>query len=239
MPFEKYVNEPSCLTNRIDSQMSAGRPAMYSAYRNITSTALNESVHMDERSWKVKEVSLGFSAATARNFSISRLIGANIAQNRNDKFWFTVAGYGTRKCTIAPSFYTSATFPAAIKAALESAYSDSGLTFTVSVTAQKIRVTTTAGTVNVGFVYSMPRMPHPDSTAAGNLGVSVNSAPATTVDADTATDIGQQYAIVTENDNTSTSYVFSDELPMNSDSALLVTTNTAAVSVALRVAYCI
>jgi hypothetical protein len=236
MPFKKYVNEPSCLTNRIDSQMAAGKPSLYSAYVNIASAAMSETVHMEESSWEVKEVDLGFSAATGRNFTISKLIGANIVQNRNDKFWFRLAGFGTRKCTIAPSFYTAATFVTAIKAALEEAFADSTYTFTVSIVAQKIRVTNSAAAA-MSFILSMPRMPHPDSTAAANLGVTANSTPATTLNADTATDIGMQYDIITESANTSLSYVFSDKIPMDSDTALLVTTNTAAVSVGLRVAY--
>jgi hypothetical protein len=236
MPFKKYHNEPSCLPNRIDAAMSSAQTKTESAFADITSTALSKTIHMDELSWKVKEVDLNFSSSTARSFTISKLVGANIIQNRNNKFWFFLTGYGTRHCTIPSGFYSDSTFPTAIKAALEAAFADSSLTFTVSYVLRKMRIVASTPTA-MRFVYEMTGMPHAYSTAAANMGFSANSATGTTVNADLATDIGVRYDIIAETSNTALSYVLNEPIEMDSDSALYAFTGTAAVSVSLRVSY--
>jgi hypothetical protein len=186
----------------------------------------------------VREVDLNFSSATARNFNISKLVGANIVQNTNDGFWLSLTGYGFRKCTIAAGFYSDTSFAAAVKAALESTFSDSSLTFTVSYVAKKMRIVN-SGAVTMTFLYDVGRnMPHQFSTAAANMGFTTNTAsPAATLNADVATDIGTRYDIIAESGNTALNYVFNEAIEMDSDTALYVFTNTAAVTVSLRISY--
>lgn len=237
MPFNKFHNEPSCLMNRIDAAMLQAQTKTESVCADITSSAISKTVYMNESAWKVKEVDLNFSAATARSFNISKVVGANIVGNKNNKFWFYVTGYGTRICTITPNYYSDSTFATAVKAAIESAFSDSALTFTVTYSSKKMRITN-GGSVAVKFIFDAVDMPHRYSTAAANMGFTQNtSSAAVTINADVATDIGTTYHIIAESSNTALNYVFNEPIEMDSDSSLQVTTGTAAIIVSLRISY--
>jgi len=239
MPLKKYQDEVGNIPNRIDLQSRESGQKTETDFKDITSEALDFSLYQSENEWEVSEVALAFGNATARNFTISKVSGANIVDGLNDRFWFFVEGVGTKRVDITPGFYSDSEFTAEIKARLEAVFVDISLTVTASYTAKKLTIVN-SGSENMKFYFTNTRTGvRRNSTAAANMGFTADSAEGTTVTADSAIDIGVTYSLIAETSDTSLSYVVTDKFVMDSDSKLSVTTNTASTTVTLKVSYLI
>lgn len=236
MPIKKYADEPVGLYNRIDLQNEAGGVTTSTMVTDITSTGLEHTIELGESKWEVEEVALSFSGAAARNISIAKLSGANIIAGRNDRFWISVAGMVTQRVTLDPGFYDETTFPVEVKAKLDSVFSSLSVTFTVAYAAGKMTITNSGALSMVFYMVNERTGVRKNSTAAANMGFTTDQT-GTTLTADVATGIGTSFAVISATGDTSTSYVVTDNITMDSDSRLVVSTSTAAITVTSKITY--
>jgi hypothetical protein len=200
---------------------------------------MNFNVTMQENKWVVKEVDLLFSApSTARNFTIAKKSVANIVFSRNDRLWISVEGQTTTRVTLDPGVYSGTQLAAELKSKLDAAFSDLSVTFTVVLALGKFTITNSGG-LDMTFYYVNERTgTRRNSTIAENIGLTADQGPSTSIVSDTVIDIDSSYEIIAQTGNTAASYILTDELTMDSDSALNITTNTAAsLTVTAKVTY--
>lgn len=236
--LKKYQNEVAGLANRIDLQSKSAYIDTSVEIKDITSEAMDFDTTLQETAWSVKEVGLLFSGAAARDFTISKKSVANIIFGRNDRFWITVEGKSFQRITIDEGVYDSTALAAEIKSKLDATYTDLSVTFTVTFNASNQFVITNSGGLDMTFHYVNERVGvRRNSTLAGNIGFTEDQGPSTTLTSDTAIDLDSEYIIISETANTDTSYVLTDEVDMDSDSALSISTSTAGITVTAKVTY--
>jgi len=237
MPLKKYFDEVAGLPNRIDEQ---GRTSVVKTSTEVLNTAaagMDFSTTVNESKWTVTEIDLLFSAATARDFTISKKSVANIVFGRNDRFWMSVDGATTRRMTLTEGIYDGTTLAAEIKAQLDSVFSDLSVTFTVVLALGKLTITN-SGSLNMTFYSVNTRTgTRRNSTAGDNMGFTADQGPATSLVSDTAIDLDSSYDIIVQSASTVLSYIMTDPLIMDSDSALNITTSTAGIVVTAKVTY--
>jgi len=237
MPLTKYHDEAGAAPNRIDEQSSLSNVLTASKVSDITSAAMDFDTTMQNAKWTVSEVALLFSNTTARDFMIAKKSVANIVLGKNDRLWMSVEGQVTTKITIDPGVYTSATLIAELESKLDAAFVDLGETFTVSYSGGKFTIINSGGLDMVFYSVNQRANARRNSTIGANIGFTENQGPAASLVSDVEVDMDELYPIIVESGNTDTSYVLTDPLVMDSDSAINISTSTAAVTVTAKVTY--
>jgi len=242
MPLMKIADEVAGLRNWIDTEMKNRQLFIANHSQDVTATAMSWLFPPKGEGFRAKEFSLSFSNTVARNFTISRVSGANIVTHRNDRFWVWVDDVGTRPFTLAQGYYsTAAAFCVAIKSALESQPDviAAGLTFTVtlSATTRKITITNSGGKTMRWVAFYTKAPVRGTSSAGANMGFTVDQGPAASLVSDTGIDVGVNYVLLAEVADASQTWVCTDGFSFDSDSGLRVSTNTAAVVVNFKMVY--
>jgi len=232
MPIVRNPNSATALANRIDRQTESQIVKTNVEVQDLNAAGFELIVAEDAFNWDVLEVSINFNNATARDFSISKLVGARVIANLNDTFWMRHSSLGpVQRIIIGPGFYiTAAAFAAAIKVALDAQteFAAAGIVFTVthSATTGLLTISPSAGTVQ--FIYNTGTNA-PVSNPVRNIGLAgvvmgfnVNSVDAATITGDTAIDVGTEYDYISQIASVVTSYVSTDAFKMDMDSALKV-----------------
>jgi hypothetical protein len=237
MPLTKYYDEAGAAPNRIDQQGYLSKALVSTEIADITSQAMDFDTTLQESKWVVSEVALLFSGATARDFQVIKKSVANIVRGMNDRLWISVDGQVTTKVVVDPGVYTSTTLAAELKSKLESSFSGLGVTFTVSYTSGQFTITNSGGLDMSFYSINTRASARRNSTIGENIGFTQDQGPAASLVSDTVIDLDAVYPIIAQTGNTDLSYILTDELVMDSDSALNVSTNTAAVTVTAKVTY--
>ena len=244
MPIVRNPNSATALANRIDRQTETQIIHSSVGVLDIDTAPFELIVSEAAFNWEVKEVAINFSAATARNFSISKLVGARIVANLNDHFWIrhTVSGSPLR-IIIAPGFHvTTASFATAIKTALEaqSDLSAASITFTVVYAKPTGNLTITPSSGQVGFVYDTGTT-NPVSNPVRNIslagpamGFNEDMPLAASITGDTGIDVETEYDYVALTANAALSYVTTDVFEMDMDSALKITSNSVTGALVMK-----
>jgi hypothetical protein len=243
MAIVKYADEVAGLVNRIDRQSLSQRILVSKAVQNTAAVALDHKVYLHDNPWRLKEISLAFSGAAARNITISKLTGASVIQNLTDRFWIRTTGSVPQRIDLTPGFYFDATtLGTELKAQLDgnSVFTGLGLTFTVAYNSTtKVFNITNSGASPMTFYASNPFVPvRKNSTAGGFFGLTADQGPAVTIVSDDVADIGTSTVLVSAAGDTSLSYVVTDPFDFDNDSFLNVVTNGGvAITVTSKVSY--
>ena len=140
--------------------------------------------------WVAHEVLLHYSAATARSYSINKVIGRGIITNLNDLLWISCRNYGAQPIVLSQGFYTGDQLAVELKTQMDAntAFVDS-LTapFTVSYSSATGKFTITANGAKTiqYFVTNTTVGVNRNSTAAQVIGFNVDSAFANSIVSDT------------------------------------------------------
>ncbi len=237
MPLKKYYDEVAGLPNRIDEQNKRSEEKTVTEIVDITSDAMDFQLTMNSDKWVVKEVALSFSSATPRNFTIAKKSIANIVQHRNDRFWLRSEDKVTTRVTVDPGVYDAAGLAAEIKSKLDDAFSDIGTSFVVTYASNKFTFDTTTSRDIQYYPINNRTGVRKNSTLGPVIGMTAETLLANTFFSDTNVDLDTSYTIIGASGNVATSYVLTDELTMDSSSALSITTNTAGVTVTAKITY--
>ena len=158
-------------------------------HTDLTASGLNYTLSCPSDNWVVHEVLMHFGAATARSYSVNKVIGRGIVTNLNDLLWIRCDGYPAQSIYLDQGFYDGTTLSAQIKAKLDAntAFITAGLapfTVTYSSVTGKFTIATTAG--NVQFVNTNTAIGvNRNSTAGIVVGFTADSSFATSIVGDT------------------------------------------------------
>jgi hypothetical protein len=244
MPIIQDPNSPGGYVNRIDEAQKSGKK--YTAFdtADLSSASLSLAVSNLEENWKVDEISLKFSNATARTYAVSKLAGRGVLTHKNDYFWLAHTDVVAQRIILSQGFYeNSVDFVAEIKSKLDgnTAFSDAGITFTVSYDASTKLITITPSSGSIKYLYNNTAQGVRRLSLAGPvIGFLADTGFATSLTGDTPVDIGTKYLIIDGTGSTVTDFVSTDDINMDLDSALLLTGTTGpAVVMDARVTYSI
>jgi len=242
MPIVNYPDTPGGYENRIDRQQKGSKLLTVVDHVDLNVAALSLSLYNLEESWKVREVAFAFSNANARTFTIKKKSGRGIVSLANSYFWLAQTSAVAQRIDLDEGFYDTATaFVAHVKAQLDAnqAFSDAGVTFTVAHGAATKLISITPSSGQVKYVdNNTAAAARPKSVASPVLGFTADQGFAASVTGDEPIDIGTEYVIDSNVGDTSTSYIFTDELDMDIDTELLVESAAGpAVEVTVKVTY--
>ena len=201
--------------------------------QDLTGNALAYRFSPLKPSWRVKLVTLHFSSAVAKTYSINIETGRGIITGLNDSLWIDMNSSGwAQRIVLAPGFYDGTTLSAQVKAALEanSVFSGLGLTFTVaySSTTDLFTITPSAGTIQYYDVYT-PQNLRRNSTAGHVLGLTADQDGSSLVSDTIVPSLGNK-TVVSGATGTESAIVLTTDLNMNIDQALSIDVTAAIVS---------
>ena len=243
MPILYYANSPiKRYPHVMEKLQRENRTFEATGSQDITSTPLSQIVWNPAPQWQINEISLVFSSSSNKNYSAALLQGRGILKGLNDSIWFKVNGAVAQKMVLTPGFYDGNTLSTELQTQLNAnaAFTALSLTFSVSYTASTGLFSITPSSGNIQYVQeNTGQLVYRDSTAGIVFGFTVNSAASSPLTNDTpAFGLGNTVAIgltATASANTS---VFSNTVyPMDVDTALQLTTNTAAMNAQYHVVY--
>jgi len=214
-------------------------------HTDLTVSGLNYTLSYPSDNWVVHEVLMHFSAATARAYSVNKVIGRGIITNLNDLLWIRCNGAPTQSIYLDQGFYDGTTLSAQIKAKLDAntAFIAAGVapfTVTYSITTGKFTIATTAGNVqflNTNTAIGVNR----NSTAGIVIGFTADSSFAASIVGDTAVGaLGSLVPIDAEAASTDLNTIVNvDTLApiFNVDTGLNLTIGTVGITVDYQITY--
>lgn len=232
MPIVYYPNrvyrakEPA-----IDRVMSKMKPILVSGSQNTASTALDATISSD-RSWQVNSIALTFNNTTARNFSASIVNGIKIVQDLNDYLWFQITSSLPQRIILDAGFYTGTELAAELQSKLNAntEFSSLSITFTVAYDSSSGIFTITPNSGQIKYLsVARQALPIRDSIAGHLFGLNTTTNFAANVASDTAVyGLNSETAILTEANNSSTSYLHEYIHTLTLDQAINITSNVGA-----------
>ena len=212
---------------------------------DLTASGMNYTLWHPSDNWVVHEVLMHFSAATARSYSINKVIGRGIITNLNDLLWIKCDGTPAQSIYLEQGFYDGTTLSAQIKAQLDAntAFIAAGVApFTVSynATTGKFTIATTAG--NVQFINTNTTIGvNRNSTAGAVIGFTTDSSSAASIVGDTVVaGLGSLIPIDAEAASTDLNTIVNvDSLSphFDVDSGLNLTIGTVGITVDYKISY--
>lgn len=213
---------------------------------DLTAAGTSYTLWHPAENWDVHEVLMHFSGATARSYSVNKVIGRGIITNYNDILWFMCDGYPAQAITLSQGFYSTGTELAThLKAILDAntAFITMGLApFTVSYSTATglFTIDSTAG--NIKFLNTNTSVGvNRNSTAGATIGFTVDSSFTKPIVSDTVVaGLGTLLPIDTEAASTDLNTVVNvDSLSphFDVDSGLNLTIGTVALAVDYKITY--
>lgn len=232
MPIVYYPNrvyrakEPA-----IDRVMSKMKPVLVSGSQNTASTALDTTISND-KSWQINSIALTFSDTTERTFTASIVNGIKIVEDLNDYLWFQITSSAPQRIILDAGFYTGTELAAELKSKLDAntAFSALSITFTVAYSATTGIFTITPSSGQIKYLnVARQTLPIRDSIAGHLFGLNTTTDFAANVASDTAIyGLNSEIAILTEANNSSTSYFHEYIHTLTLDQAINISSNVGA-----------
>lgn len=219
----------------IDRVIAKRQPLIISGYHDIAASALDVTISPVNSDWQVNSISLAFSAATNKDYSVKVKGGRKVVTDLNDYLWFKVSGQLPQKITLSSGFYTGTELATQLQTQLNanSVFNAAGITHTVTYAAATglFTVTNTSGqTVQYLNVNSAQTLRTQDSIAGHLFGLTTNSSAAVAITSDTAVfGLDSEAAIIDETASSHTERYHDDLHTLTIDQALHVE-GTAAVA---------
>lgn len=221
----------------IDRVMAKRNVRIVQGAKNITSAGLDVVISANS-DWQVNNVTLNFSAATARDYGWSIINGRKVVTDANDYLWFQMSDTLWTKITLDPGFYTGTQLAAELQDKLDAAFTP--ITFTVAYDAATglFTVTPSSGTMRYIDYNTAQTLPNRQSIGGHLFGWTDDTAFGATVVSDTPVfGLNMSSDLVDETASTVTQH-FNDDLHiLNIDQALRITTGTAGIRVDYAVTY--
>jgi len=213
---------------------------------DLTAAGLDYTLSYAVPNWVAHEVLLHYGAATARSYSINKVIGRGIITNLNDLLWISCKNSGPQTIVLSQGFYTGTQLATELKTQMDAnaAFVSSGAApVTVSYSAVTGKFTiTAAGTETIQyFVTNTSIGVNRNSTAASVIGFNANSALANSIVGDTVVaGLGNKIPIDADAVNTDTNTIINlDSLSpyFDVDEALNITISAVATTVDYKISY--
>jgi len=225
----------------IDRVMAEREPIMATGSQNVSSTALDAIISMEDN-WQLDSVALTFSNANSRSFNAYIRNGRKIVENLNDYLWIEVSGCGgPQRIILNSGFYTGTQLATELQSRLNANYTAYGVTFTVTYVAATglYIIIPSAGTIRYLDVHTGQLLPLRDSIAGHLFGLNATSNFAANVTSDTSVfGLDAEVAFISQTANTDLSYLHTDIHTMSVDQAVHLTSNTGSdVTVSYVVVY--
>jgi len=213
----------------------------FSGVQDITATALDVTVN-PSRDWQVTAIQLIFSGATARDYSIKVVNGRSVVNNLNDFLWLQTQRTLPQKITLDVGFYTGTELATQLQTKLDAndAFSDLGVTFTVTYAAVtgKYTITPSSGTVQYLDMNPAGRLPDRYSICGHLFGFNEDTSVAASITSDTSVPgLDSESFIVDETADTDLSRYLNDQIDLSMDEAIRLETSVAALTVNYFVKY--
>ena len=226
--------------NRIDVQLRENTILGTNASHDLNGSALDYRLAVPEPSWEVELVTLHFSGATARNFSISLEQGRGVIEGLNDNLWVAVDGAVPQRIVLDEGFYTGDSLATEVQTKLnaDTVFNELGITWTVAwVSAtRKFTITPSAGEaafLNVNTYESVRR----NSKAGHVLGFTEDQAGAALTSDTECPNLGSKAAVASATASTVLDVVLTDKLSMDVDTALHIDASSVNLIVDYSVKY--
>jgi len=236
-----YPNEiQKKYSNRIDVQMREARTYADSGSQDLTGAGMTYSLSQAVPSWKVELVTMHFSGANAKNYSINVETGRGIITGLNDAIWIGVTGAVPQRIVLDQGFYSGTTLATELQSELnaDSVFSGLGVTFTVSwdSATRLFTITPSAGTISY-VDENTAQAARINSTSGHVLGFTADQSGASIVSDTAVPALGSKTAIVSETANTDTDVALTTEVALDVDSALSIDVSAVALTVDYSVKY--
>jgi len=232
-----------CFPNRIikgkvpaiDRVMAKRTTKTATGHQDTTAAALDQIVSADS-DWIVDNISLRFSAATARNYSVRIRNGRKVVSTLNDYLYIRTADIGPQKITLTAGFYTGAQLATELQTRLNAnaSFLAAGITFTVAyvTTTGLFTITPNAGTVQY-LDYQANEIPKNRESIAGYLfGLTANTAFLAAITSDTAVyGLNTETGIINQTASTVVEHYHDDIHTLSVDQALHIESSTGVAIV--------
>lgn len=240
MPINYYPNGTAKMLKHVVEQLQTPN-RLHSVCGEVDTTSAAMSVSVwSPRGWKVMRSSLNFSDTSSKNYSISTMRGVGVVTGLNDRLWLKMDGKSAQQIIIPQGFYSGAELALAVAAAMDaSALPDSGKPFGVTYDSSTnlFSIAPAAGSIQL-FATNTCVNVRRESTAAGAIGFSTDSAKAGTITSDTEVPaLGTSIVIVAGTGTNARNVVSTDEIAMTVDNALLIESSIAPVVATYEVVY--
>ena len=191
-------------------------------------------------SWTVNMVTLDFSAAVSKTYSINVETGRGILAGLNDSLWIDVNNSGwAQKIILAPGFYDGTTLSAQVKSALEAnpTFAGLGLTFTVSYnsTTDLFTITPSSGTIQYYNLFPAQNLRR-HSTAGIVLGLTADQGGSSLVSDTMVPGLGDLTPLIS-NTGTDQHVAVTETIALTEDTAIALASTAAAAIVSYVVTY--
>ena len=208
---------------------------------DITSSGVAATL-TPKKDWKIVGIKFTFSSGTARDYSASIIGGRSVLSNLNDFLFFQTERTLPQKITLDEGFYTGTELAAHLKTKMDAntAFSDLGVTFTVSYNANTGNYTITPSSGNVKYLETNNFATIPDRySIAGHLfGFNADTSFASPISSDTAVPgLDSSTAVIDETTSTVLSHYNTDDHHLSLDEAIKIETSTAGIFVNYSVDY--
>ena len=211
MAIVRYPNRvPGRQAPAIDHVMAKSNPIRVAGHQDLASAGMDDVIFAGtdgtvyySGDWRVNSISLQFSNAAARTYSVNVIEGRLVAAELNDALWFHVQGTSPQRITLNPGFYNGTELAIELESELDAnvAYTAAGITFTVSYTAATglFEVTPSSSTIRYLNTNTQQTLRTTDSIGGHLFGFRTTTAFGSSVTSDTPVySLNQEVAIISE-----------------------------------------
>jgi hypothetical protein len=242
MPIPYFTNRTPKKPHAIDRVLAQREVSVKSASASVTSSAISDYIY-NNTDWQIDSISLNFSAATSRSYSVSVANGATIVSGRNDFLFIEASGLGRRQIFLTPGFYTGVRLATLLQNALnaDTVFSGAGRTFTVvySSTLGTFTITPNSGTIRyVDFDNTQP-LPLKQSIAGYIYGLTANTSYTSSIASNSNVyGLNNEAWIIDATGSTVTEHYHDDIHVLSVNQAIHVESNTASgLIISYQIAY--
>jgi len=219
--------------NRIDRQSEVRRPLTERQTSDINTAVLDFVVSAD-KGWQVNSIRFTFDSTVARDYSAKIKQGRKIISDINDSLWFHTTNTLPQRIFLDAGFYNGTELASELKTQMDAntAYSDLGITFTITYSAStgKFTITPSSGTLKYLDVNTQQVHVIRDSVAGHLFGFEADTSFAGSITSDTEVfGLNEEAAFgIDETASVVLSDVDDDVRTFSVDEALHILTSTAA-----------
>jgi len=193
--------------------------------------------------WQLDSVSLVFSGAVARDYSVVVQNGRKVVTDLNDYLWIDIDAVGKQRIILDEAFYTGTELANELKSKLDanSAFSAAGITFTVTYDASTGLFTITPSSGNIRYWETNPQqtLRTTDSIAGHLFGFNANTSYGASITSDTALlGLNTHAPIISETASTVVKHYHDDIHTLSIDQAIrLLSPGGVALTVTYTIVY--
>jgi len=225
MPITYYPNETSKkLMHVIEQQQQPNAlQSVYGAY-DMNNGDLSANIWCS-KGWESKRISVHFSNAVAKNYTISIVRGIGVIKDKNDRLWVKVNGLPAQDIIVPQGFYTGDTLSTALAEALNAKeFASSFKPFTVNYSSGTFVIAPASGNAKV-FVTNTTTSVRRTSTIAPLIGFTSDSTMTNTIVSDQVKLglNGIEMVIRSDTDSTNVDIMSTDNIAMTIDDELRIT----------------